>query len=133
VQFLEPFTAEIAAEHQLVAPGEVAITDEHYGLSRPDRPRRARTAAEKQLLALGDPAAAFLTGAAAAGVSGLHREISQILTLQAWRGHSGAHLEACWRKLLARSDPTDVTGARRARVARVHNNGRAGIRGRDRQ
>ncbi len=31
VQILEPFTGEVAAEHQLVAPGEVAILDEHYG------------------------------------------------------------------------------------------------------
>ena len=89
VQVLEPFTGEIAAGHQLVAPGEVSIADEHYGSSRPGRPRRApraRTAAEKQFLALGDPAAAFLAGAAAAGVSTLAREISQILTLQAAHG-----------------------------------------------
>ncbi len=89
VQILEPFTGEVAAEHQLVAPGEVAILDEHYGGARPDRPRRApraRTAEEKQFLALGDVAAAFLTGAAAAGVSTLAREISQILTLRAAHG-----------------------------------------------
>jgi transposase len=70
IRILEPFTGEIAAEHPLVAPGEVSITDEHYGSTRPDRPRRAprpRTAAEKQFLALGDAAAAFLTGAAARG------------------------------------------------------------------
>jgi transposase len=89
VQILEPFTGEIAAEHQLVAPGEVAIADEHYGTVRPDKPRRAprpRTAGERQFLSLGEPAAAFLTGAAAAGVSTLAREISQILTLQAAHG-----------------------------------------------
>jgi transposase len=89
VQILEPFTGEIAAEHQLVAPGEVSIADEHYGSARPDRPRRApraRTAAEKQFLGLGDAAAAFLTGAAAAGVSSLRRELEEILTLQAAHG-----------------------------------------------
>lgn len=89
VQILEPFNGQIAAEHDLVAPGEVAIADEHYGTTRPDRPRRAprpRTEDEKQFLALGDPAAAFLTGAAAAGVSTLAREISQILILQAAHG-----------------------------------------------
>jgi hypothetical protein len=89
VQILEPFTSEIAAEHALVAPGEVSITDEHYGSSRPDRPRRAprpRTGAEKQFLALGDPAAAFLAGAAAAGVSSLRRELQEILILQAAHG-----------------------------------------------
>ena len=47
---------------------------------------RARTAAEKQFLALGEPAAAFLAGAAAAGVSSLAREIGEILTLQAAHG-----------------------------------------------
>jgi transposase len=89
VQVLEPFTGEVAAEHQLVAPGEVSVCDEHYGSSRPGKPRRApraRTAAEKQFLALGEPAAAFLTGAAAAGVSSLPREITQILTLRAAHG-----------------------------------------------
>jgi transposase len=89
IRILEPFTGEIAAEHQHVAPGEVSIADEHYGSSRPDKPRRAprpRTDQEKQFLALGPAAAAFLTGAAAAGVSSLAREISEILTLQAARG-----------------------------------------------
>ena len=72
IRILEPFTGEVAAEHQLVPPGETSITDEHYGSARPDKPRRApraRTAAEKQFLALGEAAAAFLAGAAAAGVS----------------------------------------------------------------
>jgi len=89
IRVLEPFTGEVAAEHQLVAPGEVSIIDEHYGSSRPDKPRRApraRTDQEKQFLALGDPAAAFLTGAAAAGVSSLRRELEEILTLQAAHG-----------------------------------------------
>ena len=56
IRVLEPFTGEIAAEHQLVAPGEVAICDEHYGSARPDKPRRAprpRTAEEKKFLAPG--------------------------------------------------------------------------------
>jgi hypothetical protein len=89
IQIAEPFTGVIAAEHVLVAPGETSITDEHYGSARPDKPRRAprpRTAQEKQFLALGGAAAAFLTGAAAAGVSNLSREISEILTLQAAHG-----------------------------------------------
>ena len=91
VQVLEPFTGEIAAEHQLVAPGEASIADEHYGSSRPDKPHRApraRTSEEKRFLELGDAAAAFLTGAAAAGVANLPREISEILTLQAAHGHA---------------------------------------------
>ena len=91
IRVLEPFTGEVAAEHQLVAPGDVSIADEHYGSSRPGKPRRAprpRTDDEKRFLALGDPAAAFLAGAAAAGVASLPREISQILTLQAAHGES---------------------------------------------
>ena len=89
VQILESFTSDIVAEHTLVAPGETSIADEHYGTSRPDKPRRApraKTAQEKQFLALGEVAAAFLTGAAAAGVANLAREISEILTLQAAHG-----------------------------------------------
>jgi hypothetical protein len=89
IQVLEPFTGEIAAEHQLVAPGEASIADEHYGSARPDKPGRAprpRTEAEKQFLALGDVAAAFLASAAAAGVANLPRELTEILTLQAAHG-----------------------------------------------
>jgi len=89
IRILEPLTGEIVAEHDLVPPGQTSITDEHYGSSRPDKPRRApraRTAAEKQFLALGEPAAAFLAGAAAAGVSHLAREIGEILTLRAAHG-----------------------------------------------
>jgi transposase len=89
IRVLEPFTGEIVAEHALVAPGETSITDEHYGSHRPDKPRRApraRTAQEKRFLALGEIAAAFLTGAAAAGVANLGREIGEILTLQAAHG-----------------------------------------------
>jgi hypothetical protein len=89
VQVLEPFTGEIAAVHALVAPGEASIADEHYGSHRPDKPRRAprpRTEREKQFLGLGEVAATFLTGAAAAGVANLTREISEILTLQAAHG-----------------------------------------------
>ncbi len=89
IRILEPFTGEAAAEHQLVPPGQASIADEHYGSARPDKPRRApraRTEQEKRFLALGEPAAVFLAGAAAAGVSSLAREISQILTLQAAHG-----------------------------------------------
>ena len=89
IRVLEPFTGEVAAEHVLVAPGESSIADEHYGSSRPDKPRRAprpRTDGEKQFLALGETASAFLAGAAGAGVANLPREIGEILTLQAAHG-----------------------------------------------
>jgi transposase len=89
IRIIEPFTGAIVAEHGLVPPGETSIVDEHYGSARPDKPRRApraRTAAEKQFLALGEPAAAFLAGAAAAGVSHLAPEIGEILTPRAAHG-----------------------------------------------
>jgi transposase len=89
VQVLEPFTGEFVAEHVLVAPGETSIADEHYGSTRPDKPRRApraKTDQEKRFLALGEVAAAFLTGAAGAGVANLAREIREILTLRAAHG-----------------------------------------------
>jgi transposase len=89
VQVVEPFTGEIVADHHLVAPGETSIVDDHYGCTRPDKPRRApraRNATEKQFLALGDVAERFLIGAAAAGVTRLPAELSQILTLQAAHG-----------------------------------------------
>jgi hypothetical protein len=89
VQVCEPVTGELLAEHPLVAPGETSIADEHYGSVRPAKPRRApraKTVTEKQFLELGEVAAAFLTGAAAAGVAKLPRELEAILTLQAAHG-----------------------------------------------
>jgi transposase len=89
LRVIEPVTGEILAEHTLVAPGETSILDDHYGGPRPDRPRRAarpRTPAEKAFLGLGPVAEAFLTGAAAAGVTKLTSEIADILMLQAAHG-----------------------------------------------
>ncbi|MBE7190709.1 IS21 family transposase, partial [Jatrophihabitans endophyticus] len=89
VQVLEPFTGELVADHQLVAPGETSIVDEHYGSARPDTPRRAprpKTQTEREFLALGEVAEQFLLGAAAAGVSKLPSELAQILTLHAAHG-----------------------------------------------
>ena len=89
LQVVEPVTGELHAEHGLVAPGETSIVDAHYGKPRPDRPARrarARTAQEKQFLALGPVAEQFLTGAAAAGVTKLTTELAEILTLRAAHG-----------------------------------------------
>jgi transposase len=89
LRVIEPLTGEVLAEHALVPPGETSITDDHYGGPRPDTPRRAarpRTAQEKAFLGLGPVAETFLTGAAAAGVTKLTTEISEILTLQAAHG-----------------------------------------------
>jgi transposase len=91
VQVLEAFTGEVVAEHPLVAPGEVSIADEHYGSSRPDKPRRAprgKTVTEKRFLALGGIAEQYLIGAAAAGVSKLAAELEVILTLHAAHGET---------------------------------------------
>ena len=93
VRVLAPFTGEVLAEHPLVAAGETSICDEHYGSTRPDRPRRApraKTATEKAFLALGPVAEAFITGAAAAGVSQLGTELDDILTLQTAHGTAGS-------------------------------------------
>jgi transposase len=89
LRVIEPLTGEVLAEHQLVAPGETAIVDAHYDRPRPDTPRRgarARTAAEREFLALGPVAEQFLTGAAAVGVTKLGSEITEILTLHAAHG-----------------------------------------------
>jgi transposase len=89
VRILEPVTGELVAEHCLVAPGETSVVDAHYGSTRPDRPRRAarpRTPTEKEFLALGPIAEAFLTGAAAAGVNKLATEIADVLTLDRSHG-----------------------------------------------
>jgi len=89
LRVIEPVTGEVFAEHTLVAPGETSIVDDHYGGPRPDKPRRAarpRTAAEKAFLGLGPVAEAFLTGAAAAGVTKLSSEIDEILVLGAAHG-----------------------------------------------
>ena len=89
LRVIEAVTGEVHAEHRLVAPGETSIIDEHYGGPRPDKPRRAarpRTKAEKAFLALGPIAEAFLTGAAAAGVTKLGSEIVEVLDLGAAHG-----------------------------------------------
>jgi transposase len=89
LRVIGPLTGEVHAEHPLLAPGETSILDEHYGRARaatPQRAPRARTAAEKDFLALGPVAEQFLTGAAAAGVTRLSAEIGAILTLAAAHG-----------------------------------------------
>jgi transposase len=102
LRVIEPVTGEVHAEHTLVPPGETSIVDDHYGGPRPDKPSRAarpRTQAEKAFLALGPVAEAFLTGAAAAGVTKLPAEITEILTLAA--AHGGDPLLAALERAVA--------------------------------
>jgi transposase len=82
-------TGEVVAEHLLVAPGEASVRDDHYGGPRPDTPRRAvrpKTAAEKEFCSLGPVAAAFLTGAAAAGSTRLGSDLAELNALRAAHG-----------------------------------------------
>lgn len=75
----------LVAQHQLVAPGEVSIVDEHYGGPRraPTRAARARSHTERAFLALGPVAERFLRDAAAAGVTKLGTELGLIVGLEA--------------------------------------------------
>lgn len=80
---------DLVADHEVVAPGEVSVKDEHYGSARPVTPRRAvrpRTAAERAFCELGPPAEAFIKGAAAAGVTKLGAELEVLAGLRAAHG-----------------------------------------------
>jgi hypothetical protein len=114
---------EIVADHALVAPGAASIIDDHYGGARPERPPRAVravTTAEKAFCALGPPAEAFLKGAAAAGVTRLGVELTELAALQAAHGRPAlvAALERAvafgrWRAADVRSILAAGTGAPR--------------------
>jgi hypothetical protein len=81
-------TGEIVADHAPVAPGEAAITDEHYGGPRPAprRAARARTDQEKAFLALGEAAEQWLTGSAASGNTRLAADLVELAALRAAHG-----------------------------------------------
>jgi transposase len=88
VCMVEPATGMIVAEHELVAPGESSILDEHYDGPRPapNRGPRPKTMVEKQFCALGADAEAFLIGAAAIGNTRLGSELEVLLGLGAAHG-----------------------------------------------
>ncbi|MHB8329898.1 MAG: IS21 family transposase [Acidimicrobiales bacterium] len=72
------------ARHDVVAPGEASICDDHYGGARP-MPRRAprpRTEAERALVGLGEAGVSFLKAAAAAGATKLGSELPAIVALE---------------------------------------------------
>lgn len=123
---IEPATGQVIADHPLVAPGEVSVLDEHYGGPRPT-PRRAvrpRTVAEKRFCALGPIAAAFITGAAAAGHTRLGPELDEMSALEAAHGKQAliAALERAvafgrWRAADVRSILAAGTGIAQPRDA----------------
>jgi len=82
-------SAEVA-RHAIVAPGEVALIDAHYGGPRaaPARPIRPRAEQEVAFLALGPIAEQFLRTAAAAGTSRLYSELTAIVALAAAWGRT---------------------------------------------
>jgi transposase len=79
---------EVVATHELVAPGEASVKDDHYGGPRrvAERRPRPRTAAEKAVCGLGEVGEAFIKGAAAAGVTKLGTELADIAALEASHG-----------------------------------------------
>jgi len=82
------FLGEIIARHDLVAPGETAVLDEHYGGPRPFPARavRPRTPAEKAFCAMGPPAEAFIKGAAARGATTLAADLVELCAMEAAHG-----------------------------------------------
>jgi transposase len=98
---VEPATGAIVAEHELVAPGETSILDEHYDGPRPvpSRGPRPKTTAEQQFCALGEDAEAFLVGAAAIGNTRLGAELEILLALAA--AHGEPELRAALRRAVA--------------------------------
>lgn len=98
---VEPGTGAVVAEHELVAPGETSILDEHYDGPRPapNRGPRPKTTAEHQFCALGEDAQAFLVGAAAIGNTRLGAELETLLGLGA--AHGQQQLTAALRRAVA--------------------------------
>ena len=72
------------ALHDVVAPGEASVHDDHYGgpRSMPTRAPRPKSAAEHALVGLGDAGVGFLKGAAAAGATKLGSELGAIVALE---------------------------------------------------
>lgn len=78
------------ARHPLVAPGEVSISDEHYGkpAAKPRRAIRPKSNVERSFISLGGVAEDFLRAAAAAGTQRLATELADIVSLEASWGRS---------------------------------------------
>jgi transposase len=78
----------LVASHRLVPPGGTSILDEHYDrpARKPQRAVRPRSSVEKQFLALGPDAEAFLRAAAATGTTRLPTHLAGIIALEAAHG-----------------------------------------------
>ena len=76
--------------HPLVAPGEVSISDVHYGApaAKPRRSIRPRSNVERAFVSIGDVAEDFLRAAAAAGTQRLATELQDIVSLEASWGRA---------------------------------------------
>ena len=95
-------TGEVVAEHELLAPGEASIVDEHYGGARPTAPPRKvrpRKPAEQAFCALGPVAEQWLKGAAQAGNTRLSVELNELAALEA--AHGREQLIAALRRAIA--------------------------------
>ena len=88
------------ARHQLTTPGRPSIQDEHYP-PRPagalERKPRARSAEEREFLAIGDGAERWLKRAAAEGTSRIRRKIAEAIDLAKLHGQAPVNeaLERC--------------------------------------
>ncbi len=82
------FLGEIVASHDLVAPGETSILDEHYGGPRPmpTRAVRPKTQSEKAFCTLGPAAESFIKGAAASGMTSLKGDLEELAQMEAAHG-----------------------------------------------
>jgi hypothetical protein len=92
---------ELVASHLVVAPGEVSLSDDHYGgpRSAPRRALRAKTASEKAFLSLGPIAESFVKGAAASGMTALAGDLSELVAMRA--AHGDAALVAALERAVA--------------------------------
>ena len=81
---------EVIAEHDLVAPGETSVLDEHYGGPRRggERAVRPKTADEKAFCAMGEPAEAFVRAAAAQGATTLAADLKELCAMAAAHGET---------------------------------------------
>jgi hypothetical protein len=99
---LEIFDAGVlVASHLVVAPGEVSLSDDHYGGPRPlpRRAIRAKTVSEKAFLSLGEIAESFIRGAAASGMTALASDLIELAAMRA--AHGDAALVAALERAVA--------------------------------